>query len=271
VKMMQWLKSFGPRHKIGFVRVWFRCLFFPPPPNGRFLAVSKAMKRPEGLLAIGGSLNKESLLDAYRRGIYPLFCKRPVKWWSNDPRTVLFLERMQIEHRGLRKTLKSCRYKVTFDVNFGEVIRFCSLRKTTWITPEVIDAFIELHHAGWAHSVEVWDKQGTMVGGLYGVDLGKAFTTESAFQRSHDTIRVAFAYLNCHLQWWGYVLNDMQTPSSLARTLGCEPIAREQYSRLLREFCGMEKHAGEWSVDQNLDVGGWIPEEPGSQCIDPPC
>ena len=253
------VRAIGPLHQLGYARVALRCALRPPPPRGSFPPASAAVKKPAGLVALGGCLTPESLREAHGKGIYPMYFKPPVKWWSPDPRVVLFLEKMRIEKRGLRKLAKSGRYRVTFDTCFAEVIHRCGNRDTTWLTEEVMQAYIGLHRQGHAHSVEVWDEEGALVGGLYGIAAGRVFSTESAFQLARDTIRIAFMHLNCHLQHWGCRINDMQVASPLAESLGCEAIAREQYCALLAEAGNGSTPTGPWHVDASLDVASWEP------------
>lgn len=268
-QLVRRVRKTGLFHKIGYARVAVRCWLHPPPPRGSFPPARKAVKKPAGLVAIGGTLAPEALLEAHRKGIYPMYYEKPVKWFAPDPRVVLFLENMRIERRGLRKLARSGRYHVTFDTCFDEVLGQCGNRESTWLTKEVVETYVELHRRGHAHSVEVWDEEGALIGGLYGMASGRIFSTDSAFQHARDAIRIAFMHLNCHLQHWGFVLNDMQMPSGLADALGCESISRKRYSALLDEYASAESRIGPWHIDDVLDVADWIPSEPGSQLRKP--
>jgi len=263
-KIIHGLYRLKIRHRLGYCRIWCQSRLFPPPPKGRFPPVWMAAKRPWGLLAIGGALTENTLLEAYSQGIYPMYDKPPVKWFSCNPRTVLFLGKTKMEKK-LRPLIRSGRFKVTFDTAFEEVVRGCSNRKWTWLIPERINIAIALHKRGQAHSVEVWNRDGELVGGLFGLGLGRIFLTESAFHRESNVGKLAYAYLNCHLQHWGYELQDAQAYSKHLERMGFEEIPRKEYARLLPRLVSAEKRLGKWIVDERLNVGEWIPSVPGSQ------
>ena len=250
-------------------QVLLQSKLFPPPPKGRFPPIWMGYKKPfAGMLAFGGELTADTLLYAYSKGIYPFHRDPPVIWYSCDPRMVLFLEKMKLK-KGLRPLIKSGRYTVTFDTAFEEVVRACSKGgdrdEWTWITEERIAVAKELHERGQNHSIEVWNQGGELVGGLFGMDMGKMFLSESAFHRESNAGKVAVAYLNCHLQHWGYVINDIQWFMEYNRRLGYEDIPRKQYLRLLKTVVTDQPRLGKWQVDETLDVGNWIPAQPGSQ------
>ncbi|RKX47330.1 MAG: leucyl/phenylalanyl-tRNA--protein transferase [Verrucomicrobia bacterium] len=228
------------------------------------MPVWMAAKRPWGLLAVGGTLTENTLLEAYSQGIYSMYQKHPVQWFSCNPRMVLFPEKMRIE-KDWRKLVRSGRYRVTFDTAFEEVVRRCGNRKWTWLIPERIDAAIALHKRGQAHSVEVWNREGILVGGGFGVDMGKVFIGESAFSTERNVVHVAFIHLMCHLQHWGYVLNDAQAYSEHLHLMGFEEIPRKEYVQKLQELAGTDIRYGKWVVDRRLAVGEWVPSKPGSQ------
>lgn len=268
-KIEQLLRSIGVRHKLGYAQVWLRSLLNPPPPKGNFPSVSVATTKPNGLVAIGGKLTDESLMAAYRQGIYPMFYKLPVKWWSGEVRMVLKINEMRRE-KNLFRIVRSGRFRVTFDSAFTDVMKGCSDRSRTWITPEVIAAYSSLHKKGNAHSVEVWNLEGELVGGLYGVDYGAAFGVESLFAKTSNASKVAMLYLFCHMQHWGYNLIDAQTPGELFRSFRAEVIPRDEFIAMISVAPSNETRVGTWQVDEALNVGTWIPAEPGSQrCADP--
>ncbi len=250
-------------------QVWYQSKIFPPPPKGKFPPIWMSYKKPHsGLLAYGGDLTDETLLFAYSKGIYPFYSERPIDWFSCDPRMVLFLEKMKLK-KGLRPLIKSGKYKVTFDTAFEEVVHACSEREWTWIVPERIEVALSLHRKGHGHSVEVWNEAGELVGGIFGMDMGRMFLSESAFHREPNASKVAAAYLNCHLQHWGYVINDIQWFWEYYRRMGYEDIPRRQYLKLLKDVVVIDnKRLGKWSVDEQLDVGNWIPSQPGSQVVE---
>jgi leucyl/phenylalanyl-tRNA--protein transferase len=193
----------------------------------------------DGLLAIGGDLSMERLLLAYHSGIFPWFeDDQPILWWSPDPRMILFPEKFKVS-KSLRKTLKSEKFKVTFNQNFAEVIRNCAtvLRKGqagTWITKEMQQAYIALHSAGHAVSVEVWEDE-KLVGGLYGIDLPqkKVFCGESMFSLVNDASKVAFYHLSEYIKTKDYKFIDCQVYNEHLESLGAEEIGREEFFELL--------------------------------------
>ncbi len=193
----------------------------------------------DGLLAIGGDLSTERLLLAYHSGIFPWFeDDQPILWWSPDPRMILFPEKFKVS-KSLRKTLKSEKFKVTFNQNFAEVIKNCAtvLRKGqagTWITQEMQQAYIALHSAGHAVSVEVWEDE-KLVGGLYGIDLPqkKVFCGESMFSLVNDASKVAFYHLSEYVKTKDYKFIDCQVYNEHLESLGAEEIGREEFFKLL--------------------------------------
>lgn len=203
-------------------------LTFPP--------VESALKHPNGLLAAGGDLSSQRLIAAYQQGIFPWYeTGQPILWWCPDPRTVLFPEELKIS-RSLSKTLRQKRFTITFDRAFEQVIRCCAApRKNaqgTWITEAIITAFCRLHHEGFAHSVEAWqDKQ--LVGGLYGVSIGKIFFGESMFARQTDASKIAFIHLVHHLQTSHCPMIDCQIANPHLTSLGAREISLTQFRETL--------------------------------------
>lgn len=200
-----------------------------------------SMADEEGLLAVGGRLTTERLLDAYNSGIFPWYSDgQPVLWWSPSPRMVLFIDKLKVS-KSLKKTLQNNCYKVTFNTAFVEVIKECAQAKRknqngTWITQEMIDAYIELHHKGHAASVEVWQNN-SLVGGLYGIDLPKkkVFCGESMFHKENDASKVALHHLVELLKIKNYKLIDCQVYSKHLESLGAEEINRKLFLNILSE------------------------------------
>ncbi len=174
----------------------------------------------EGLICIGGDLSARRLIAAYRQGIFPFYNdESPILWWSPDPRAIFELEGFHVSRR-LARTIRSGKFFVTFDQAFAAVIRACADREEgTWITPEMIDAFTELHRLGHTHSVEVW-QDGILAGGVYGVAQGGLFAGESMFTRLRDASKVALAHLVEHLRERGYTLFDVQYLNDHTASLG---------------------------------------------------
>jgi leucyl/phenylalanyl-tRNA--protein transferase len=204
-------------------------------PVHAFPDVDYAMIQPNGLLAVGGDLSPARLLHAYQRGIFPWFSEaQPILWWAPDPRAVLLPEAIKIS-RSLRKTLRRGVFQVTFDQVFPRVIEACAAprghQNDTWITNHMIAAYCELHARGFAHSVECW-QDGVLVGGLYGVAIGKVFFGESMFSRVSDASKVALVAL-CQS---GYELIDCQLPSDHLKRMGATEIPRRDFMRLLVQW-----------------------------------
>ncbi|SEE14493.1 leucyl/phenylalanyl-tRNA--protein transferase [Pseudomonas anguilliseptica] len=203
-------------------------LDFPP--------LNKALREPNGLLAAGGDLRPERLIQAYRHGCFPWFQDgQPILWWSPDPRTVLLPDQLHVS-RSLAKVLRQSRYRVTFDHSFADVIRACAAPRSyaaeTWITSPMQDAYFELHRRGIAHSVEVW-RDDELVGGLYGLAMGQLFFGESMFSRADNASKVGFVTLVEHLKDWGFVLIDCQMPTEHLLSLGAQTISRAEFSGYL--------------------------------------
>ncbi|MGE5153985.1 MAG: leucyl/phenylalanyl-tRNA--protein transferase [Bdellovibrio bacteriovorus] len=215
-----------------------------------FPSVDRALRRPNGLLAAGGDLSPERLLSAYRRGIFPWFGEGdPILWWSPDPRTILPPSQIRIS-RSLRKRLRRRLLGVTMDLSFGEVIRACSAPRDaesagTWIVPPMIRAYEALHRLGWAHSVEVWQGD-RLVGGLYGVALGRVFFGESMFSRVDDASKVALVHLCERLQSWDFGLIDCQMRTDHLISLGALEVPRRQFVSLLDLYCVLPGPSGSW-------------------------
>jgi leucyl/phenylalanyl-tRNA--protein transferase len=197
---------------------------------------SQALGEPNGLLAAGGSLEPEWLLESYRRGIFPWFeGGQPILWWSPDPRTVLRPDEYRVS-RSLAKRLRRGEYEVTADRAFDAVIRACAEPRrytdSTWITPLMIDAYNRLHEIGWAHSFEAW-RGDELAGGLYGISIGRVFFGESMFARHTDASKVAFSRAIEFLQTRAIELIDCQLPSAHLSSLGAGSMPRAEFLALL--------------------------------------
>jgi leucyl/phenylalanyl-tRNA--protein transferase len=215
-KSITWLTPDGDRE------------WFPP--------LEQALEEPEGLLAAGGDLAPARLLAAYRRGIFPWYSAgQPVLWWCPDPREVLLPGEFRCS-RSLAKTLRNRGFEVSFDRDFTAVVAACAKARThssgTWITPEMYAAYATLHAQGHAHSVEVW-LGGELVGGLYGVLLGRVFFGESMFSRERDASKVALARLVERAVVANLQLIDCQLPTAHLRSLGSKPMSRAGFCALV--------------------------------------
>ncbi|MBZ9557376.1 MULTISPECIES: leucyl/phenylalanyl-tRNA--protein transferase [unclassified Modicisalibacter] len=206
----------------------------------RFPPTESALHDPDGLLAAGGALTPDWLLAAYRRGIFPWFSDdQPILWWSPDPRMVLFPDEVRIR-RSLAKRLRNGGFRVTRDQCFAAVIAACAETRAegTWITPPMQAAYRRLHDLGHAHSVEVWRGE-HLVGGLYGVALGRAFFGESMFSRESDASKVALVHLARHLADQGGGLIDCQMHTAHLASLGARDIARRAFIDYLDQYAAL--------------------------------
>ena len=205
----------------------------PHDPSITFPPVSEALKEPDGLLAAGGDLSPERLMAAYRRGIFPWYEQgQPILWWSPDPRAVIPVDGLHIS-RSLRKKLRRDDYRVSFDTAFAEVVRACAEPRAgsngTWITDEMQQAYIRLHLLGHAHSVEVWNAEDELIGGLYGVMLDRVFSGESMFSRASNGSKIAMVYLAEWLQMRGIEAIDCQLPNPHLMRMGAIEIPRDTF------------------------------------------
>jgi leucyl/phenylalanyl-tRNA--protein transferase len=224
-------------------------------PSDPFPPVDAALTDPNGLLAAGGDLTAPRLLDAYGRGIFPWSADdEPILWWCPDPRMVLFVDEFYVS-RSLRKRLRSGIFTVTADRAFAEVMAGCAGPRAdgdgTWITPAITAAYDELHRMGHAHSIETW-RGGTLVGGLYGVSIGRMFFGESMFARESDASKVALAFLAHQLERWGFSLIDCQMSTAHLATLGAREIPRRDFVRRVRLLSAKPPVKTPWALDRDL-------------------
>jgi len=202
-----------------------------------------------GILALGGDLSVERLLLAYKSGIFPWFSENePIVWWSPDPRFVLFPEKLKIS-KSMRPIFNQNIFEFTFDKAFEEVILACKTTKRkgqygTWITEDMLEAYNTLHQLGFAHSVEVW-KEGDLLGGLYGISIGKIFFGESMFSKVSNASKAGFIYLVRKLKEAGVHVIDCQVHTQHLESLGAEMIPRTDFVKLLKEGL-IERDLGEF-------------------------
>lgn len=217
------------------------------PKTYRFPPLEAAS--PEGLLAVGGDLNPDRLLSAYRQGIFPWFSDdQPILWWSPDPRAVLHPAKVNIS-RSLRRSLRTRGFEVSADRAFDLVIAACAESRNrgegTWITSGMQEAYCALHRMGYAHSVETWHN-GELVGGLYGLAIGKAFFGESMFSRIADASKTALVGLAALLAAEGYRFIDCQVVSEHLTSLGAEAIPRDRFASELKRAVELPDNAKCW-------------------------
>ncbi len=225
--MIPWLRAGAP---------------FPP--------IKSALDDPNGLLVAGGDLSPGRLLDAYRHGIFPWYSDgQPVLWWSPDPRTVLYVDEFKVP-RSLRKVAKQRRFEITVDAAFAGVIEACAAPRPgargTWITAEMMDAYICLHRQGSAHSVEAW-RDGRLAGGLYGVAIGRMFFGESMFAREPDASKIALMSLVAILRRLGVPLIDCQQETAHLGRFGARPISRQVFAAELLRLVNSAEAPDAWN------------------------
>ena len=220
-----------------------------------FPPVDAALEDPNGLLAAGADLSPARLVEAYRRGVFPWFNEGdPILWWSPDPRMVLFARELRVS-RSLRRVVSSGLFTVTFDTAFAGVMAGCAEprpdQEGTWISDEMTAAYVRLAERGDAHSVEVW-QGGQLVGGLYGVALGRMFYGESMFSRVSNASKVALVYLARQLDRWGFELVDCQMSTAHLASLGAREIPRAEFLGAVSRLVQQPSVPSPWVLDADL-------------------
>jgi leucyl/phenylalanyl-tRNA---protein transferase len=218
--------------------------------GARFPSPNTALVEPDGLLCAGGDLKPETIISAYAQGIYPWFSNgQPILWWTPDPRMVLFPDEFVIS-KSLAKTMRQQKFEVKFDTAFRAVIEGCAAPREadggTWIVEEIQDAYTALHKMGHAHSAESW-RDGKLVGGLYGVAIGRVFFGESMFSRETDASKVAFACLLQKLTRDGFKLIDCQQQTKHLASFGARAISRADFLQKLQACIDMSDPLSAWT------------------------
>ncbi len=218
-------------------------------PYMRFPDVSNALSSPDGLLAAGGDLSPERLLVAYAQGIFPWFDEgQPILWWAPDPRAVLFPGEFHAS-RSLARSQRRAAFSTTINRDFSAVIRGCAAPRSgetgTWITPSMQAAYLNLHRLGYAHSIEVWSQE-ELVGGIYGVAIGRVFFGESMFSNVSDASKIALQALCTEMINRSYVILDCQIESAHLASLGSRYIPRDEFVSLLAKYCCQRPAKGAW-------------------------
>ena len=216
-----------------------------------FPPIERALAEPNGLLCAGGELTTERLLQAYRRGIFPWYSRgEPILWWSPDPRMVLHCAELKVP-RSLGKSLRNKGFELRIDSAFREVLKRCAEPRKdgegTWLGPGMRSAYLGLHEAGYAHSFEIWHA-GELVGGLYGVAIGRMFYGESMFSRATDASKVALVRLVRHLAERGFPLIDCQMNTPLLASLGAREIPRRAFLRAMTALVNYVEPPGKWTT-----------------------
>ena len=218
-----------------------------------FPDVELALTEPDGLLAVGGDLSIERLTTAYQLGIFPWYSDdQPILWWSPDPRMVLKPKNIKVS-RSLGKIINNKKFVVTFDTHFRDVITACSeprlekgkVQNDTWILDEMIEAYVAMHEAGYAHSIECWQDD-ELVGGLYGIAIGSVFFGESMFSRVSNASKVAFVALAQQLEQWDFKLIDCQVYTAHLESLGASMVSRKQFIKMLNQYTTSDKKKSQW-------------------------
>lgn len=223
--------------------------------NQAFPAPSQALVDPDGLLAVGGDLSPERLLSAYRQGIFPWFSQgEPIMWWSPSTRATIAPHQVHIG-RTMKRVINQHKFEISVNLAFNQVIAACANERSntgTWITDEMQQAYGELHRLGHAHSVEVW-QHGQLVGGIYGIGLGKLFCGESMFHRVTNASKIAFIALCQHFEQHGGALIDAQIPNPHLTTLGVRSQPRVDFLAQAANLCQQTIGADCW-INQNIHL-----------------
>jgi leucyl/phenylalanyl-tRNA--protein transferase len=227
-----------------------RQLVFPDPRDAD----------PSGLLGVGGDLSTERLLLGYRMGIFPWYSAgQPILWWSPDPRMILMLPELHVP-RSLAKIVRRGDYRITLDTAFPQVLRACAAtprpgQDGTWLTAEMERAYLRLHELGWAHSAEAWSGD-ELVGGLYGVAIGRFFSGESMFAHAPDASKVAFVWWMRQLERWGFTLVDCQVHTAHLDRFGAREIDREDYLAALPALFAVAAEPKKMKFDPDFTCTG---------------
>lgn len=222
-------------------------------PHQPFPATDTALEEPNGLLCAGGDLSRERLLTAYSNGIFPWYeDDQPILWWSPDPRCILEFDRLHVS-RSMQRLLHKNAFRFTFDTDFPRVVRACAAPRaycdSTWITDDMLRAYTDLHSQGFAHSIEVWSRD-ELVGGLYGVCIGRCFFGESMFSKATNASKAAFIVLARHLKHWQFRCMDCQVTNQHLLTLGAREVPRAAFLSILRANVQLSPFAAWHIVDE---------------------
>jgi len=234
----------------------------PNNQDAPFPSAESALTDPEGLVAAGGDLKSTRLLRAYHEGLFPWYEEdQPILWWSPNPRGVLYPKNF-IAHKSLLRTIKNNHWRISYNQSFLEVMKACAEPRNnsrgTWITNDMLDAYVHLHELKHAHSLEVWNESEQLIGGVYGISIGTIFFGESMFSRSTDASKVALLYLSAYLDSWEYSIIDTQLPSAHLTSLGGSEMARDKYLWLLSKFTKQSSNSSAWQEQPGIDIYNWL-------------
>lgn len=242
-------------------RVWLRDRL-----GGSKALPDPRMAGPGGIAGIADDLSVETLLSAYKHTLYPWGHVGPFKWLSTDQRCVLFFKELHIAKR-LRRQMRQNEYRVTFDTDFEGVVSACAERRPgrfhlTWLRPKLMRAYADLFDAGHAHSFEVWNEDGALAGGGYGVAVNGVFFTESQFSRESNTSKMGFTLFNWHLAKWGFALNDGKDPTPTINEMNFRMIPRAELQAILDRGSMETSRPGRWQCETDLkSIAEWQPGE----------
>jgi|GEM_PF-33855 len=248
------------RGLLGLKAAAFKAHWFPwESQPSVFPAFDQALLDPPGLLAIGGKATAESLLAAFRSGIF--VCNQdyqPTKWWSPEPRMVLFPEEMYLQ-KTLQRLIRNDRFAISFDQAFDDVVDACAYPRANspenWILT-LADSYKALHRQGHAFSVEAWDKDGNLAGGVFGLVSNRHLSVESMFTHVNHASKIALAHLCAHLRHWDYPLIDLQMPTPHLASIGCRPIPRDEYMAIANTSLNATGLPRPWKIEVKPDGDG---------------
>lgn len=241
--------------------MWMSAEALVAPARARRRLAERTFRTSQGLAGVCEDMSPEAILAGYRQGLFPFCHIRPMKWWGPEERSVLRPKDTRVE-KNTRRAIRQKKLRVTFDTDFAAVMRACAEPRPgktplTWITPQIMRAYWRLHEAGHAHSVEIWDSEDRLVGGLYGVAVGEVFTIESQFATVRDASKIAFTTLMCHLDHWNFALCDAKWQTAHLASLGFGTVSRDEFLGTLAEHAFKRDRIGPWQTDEALDVAGW--------------
>ena len=244
-------------------RLWLMTIAYYLTPKARrdTLPANPRFYSKRGLIGISDDLSVGALIDNYSRGFFPVCHIGPMKWWCPDERAAIDPAQTHLG-RHVRRLMRQGTYTVTIDKAFASVMEACARPRggkvpLTWITPQIMRAYWQAHKAGYAHSVEVWDGDGALVGGAYGLAIGRAYFGESQFNIARDASKLAIVTLHRHLTAWGFKLCEGKWMTSHLASYGFHPMARDDFLPLLHRYTKEPANVGRWEIDPSLDYTNW--------------
>ena len=248
------------RGLLGLKGAAFKAHWFSPAHQpSAFPALDQSLQSPNGLLAVGGEATAEALLAAFRSGVF--VCNQahqPTKWWSPDPRMVLYPGEMYLQ-KTLQRLIRNDRFAISFDHAFDDVVDACAYPRANspenWVLP-LADTYKALHRQGHAFSVEAWDKDGNLAGGVFGLVANRLVSIESMFTRANHASKIALAHFCAHMRHWDYPVIDLQMPTPHLASLGCRPIPRDDYITVVKQMIDTPGRPKPWKIEVKPDNDG---------------